>query len=319
MRPLFFGGPPSSQFSVSLFLINYPLYFNPTPTFLGVTFDRTLFCSCVFAKSQVLPHLKALLCFSATSWGSFKESLALYKVFSCQLSQMLHANCFHLSVLPTLLRWNDFTSGQSRQLPAASHIPSLSKASLRVALTHNALLWCERTLCLPIYTTSDLAKLGVKFRLFRSTWRVFASTHPLMLSPSCPKEALSACLPSPPRNPPSFIVDLTLSTPCSRSYPPLSGHGWLSLPPHDLVICTDGFFPFAKDGSNILPNCSLCGTEATLSYSAGPVCLSFSAETCAILQALRWSRQHQQVCHFSPTPTLSSLPSFLLPQTLWDI
>ena len=37
----------------------------------------------------------------------------------------------------------------------------------------------------------------------------------------------------------------------------------------------------------------------TLSISAGPVCSSFSAEACAILHALCWSRQHQQVCHFS--------------------
>ena len=31
---------------------------------------------------------------------------------------------------------------------------------------------------------------------------------------------------------------------------------------------------------------------ATLSFSAGPICSSFSAEACAILNVLRWSRQH---------------------------
>ena len=74
---------------------------------------------------------------------------------------------------------------------------------------------------------------------------------------------------------------------------------------------------------------SLCGTEATLFFSAGPVCSSFSAEACAILHALCWSRQHQQVCHFSSLlllfdsrsilTTLSSPPSFLLSQTLSQI
>ena len=62
-------------------------------------------------------------------------------------------------------------------------------------------------------------------------------------------------------------------------------------------------------------------------FSAGSVCSSFSAEACAILYALCWSRQHQQVCHFffllsdsrSVLTTLSSPPSFLLPQTLWQI
>ena len=121
-----------------------------------------------------------------------------------------------------------------------------------------------------------------------------------------------------------------------RSDPPLSRQGSAlvhldSLPPHDLVLWTDGSvpFPFGKGGAGVLANCSLCGTEATLSFSAGPVCSSFSAEACTILHALCWSRQHQQVCHFSSLlllsdsrsvlATLSSPPSFLLSQTLWQI
>ena len=73
------------------------------------------------------------------------------------------------------------------------------------------------------------------------------------------------------------------------------------MPSYDLVLWTDGSvpFPFDKDGSGVLAKCSLCGTEATLFFLAGPVCSSFSAEACAILHALCWSRQHQQVCHFS--------------------
>ena len=68
---------------------------------------------------------------------------------------------------------------------------------------------------------------------------------------------------------------------------------------------------------------------ATLSFSAGPVCFSFSAEACAILHALSWSRQHHKVCHFSSLlllsdsrsvlATLSFPPPFLLSQTLWQI
>ena len=101
-------------------------------------------------------------------------------------------------------------------------------------------------------------------------------------------------------------------------------------PPHELVLWTDGSvpFPFGKGGSGVLANCSLCGTEATLSFSAGPVCSSFSAKACAILHALSWSRKHQQVCHFSflllsnsrsVLATLSSPPSFLSSQTLCQI
>ena len=67
------------------------------------------------------------------------------------------------------------------------------------------------------------------------------------------------------------------------------------------MIWSDGFVPFlfSKGGSGVQANCSLCDSEVTLSFFAGSVCSRFSAEACAILQALRWSRQHQQVCHFS--------------------
>ena len=58
----------------------------------------------------------------------------------------------------------------------------------------------------------------------------------------------------------------------------------------------------------LLANCSHCGTEATLFFSAGPVCSSFFAEACAIMQAICWSRQHQQACHFSSTIGLSFCP-----------
>ena len=135
---------------------------------------------------------------------------------------------------------------------------------------------------------------------------------------------------------PLFTMESTLSSPCSRSNPPHSCRGVAlahldSLLPHDLVLWTDGSVPFSfgKGGSSILANCSLCGTEATLSFSEGPVCSSFSAEACAILQALCWSQQHQQACHFSSLlllsdsrsvlATLSSPQSFLLSQTLWQI
>ena len=146
-----------------------------------------------------------------------------------------------------------------------------------------------------------MARLGVKPRLCRSSWRAFASTHPLMLPCSFRREALVAC---PPWNLPSFMVESILCSLCSRSDPPLFRQEAAlahldSLLPHDLILWIDGSVPFGKGGSSELANCSLSGTEATLSFSAGPVCLSFSAEACAILHAHCWSQQHQQVCDFS--------------------
>ena len=170
----------------------------------------------------------------------------------------------------------------------------------------------------PPFPISGLAKQGVKPRHCRSSWRAFASTHPLMLPSTCSREAFLACPPCPPWNLPSFTVKSTLSTPCSRSDPPHSRQGAAlahldSFSPRELVLWTDGsvLFPLGKGGSGVLANCSLCGTEATLSFSAGPVCSSFSAEACAILHALCWSLQHQQVCHFSSLFLLSDSCSVL--------
>ena len=141
-----------------------------------------------------------------------------------------------------------------------------------------------------------------------------------MLPPTSPIEALLACPPFPPWNLPFFTMESTFSSSCSRSDHPLTRQGVTlahldSLPRRDLVLWTDGSvpFPFGKGGSGVLANCSLCGTDATLSFLAGPVSSSFSAEACAILQALCWCRQHQQVCHFSYLIlTLSSPPYPLL-------
>ena len=127
-----------------------------------------------------------------------------------------------------------------------------------------------------------------------------------MLPSISPREARFPCPSFPPWNLPSFTVESTLSSLCSRFDPPLSCQGATlahldSLPPYNLVLYTDGSFSFlfGKGGSGVLANCSLCGTKATLSFSAGPVCSSFSAEAWAILHALCWSRQHQQACHYS--------------------
>ena len=144
-----------------------------------------------------------------------------------------------------------------------------------------------------------------------------------MLSRAFPREALFACPRLSPWNSPFLSVELTLSTPCSSSCQgAVLGHRD-SLPPHDSVIWTTDFayFLLAKAGcSNVLINCSLCGTRTILSFSAGPVCSSFSAEACAIVQALRWSWQHQQVCSFSFPPLRLSPHCVLFRlQTLWYI
>ena len=147
---------------------------------------------------------------------------------------------------------------------------------LRVTLTQFTLSSLKWALRLPTsFPISGLARLGVKPRLCRSSWKAFASTHPLMF-PSTSREALLAC---PPWNLPSFTAESTLSSSCFRSEPPLSRQGAAlahldSLPPHDLILWTDGsvHFPFGKGVHfpfplsifyqrklHLLANCSHCG------------------------------------------------------------
>ena len=76
--------PHHANLQPNLLLLGSRLRFNPTPTFLGVTFDCTLsFSKHVSSlKAKFFPRLKALCCISASSWGPSKESLSvLYKSF----------------------------------------------------------------------------------------------------------------------------------------------------------------------------------------------------------------------------------------------
>ena len=99
----------------------------------------------------------------------------------------------------------------------------------------------------------------------------------------------------------------------------------LTLPSHDLMVWTNGLcllFLWQR-GSDVLANCFLCGAEATLSFSAGPVCSIISPEACAILQAFRWFRQNHQVCLrsfllFSDSRFVFASLSFLS-HTLWFV
>ena len=76
--------PHQANLQPNLLLLGSRLRFNPTPTFLGVTFDHTLSFSkhVPLLKAKFFPRLKALCCISASSWGPSKESLSLlYKSF----------------------------------------------------------------------------------------------------------------------------------------------------------------------------------------------------------------------------------------------
>ena len=91
--------PYQANLQPNLLLLSSRLHFNPTPTFLGVTFDRTLsFSKHVSSlKAKFFPCLKALHCISPSSWGPSKESLSL-----------LHKAFFQLLFIYASRRWFPF-------------------------------------------------------------------------------------------------------------------------------------------------------------------------------------------------------------------
>ena len=190
--------PPSSQWipitnlQHNFLLLGSRLRFNPTPIFFGATFDRTLFFSKHVSsmKAKFFPRLKALRCISASSWGSSKESLSLlHKAFLRFLLTYASPRRFPFLSVTKLTRLERPHRAASRAITdclSFSPIPLLLSEAplppLRVTLTHFILSTYERALRLPTsFPILGLARLKVKPRLCRSSWRAFASTHPLML------------------------------------------------------------------------------------------------------------------------------------------
>ena len=75
--------------------------------------------------------------------------------------------------------------------------------------------------------------------------------------------------------------------------------------------------------------CSKCHTSNSLSFSTGLIASSFTAETFALKQGLEWCTSHLMTCKFqsvlfltdsqSALSILSSAPSYLLPESLWNV
>ena len=202
---------------------------------------------------------------------------------------------------------------------------------LRVALTHFTLLSYEQTLRLPTsFPVSGLARLGVKPRLCRLSWRAFASTHPLILPSTSPREALLACPPFPPWNLPSFTVESILSSTCSRFDSPFSRQG-ATLAHFEsilLMIWYSGLtalflFLLAKMAPAYLPTAFSVALRPLFPFQQVQYDQGFPlkpAPFCTLFAGLGSTNKSTTCLLFSPylTLVLSSPPSFLLPQTLWQ-
>ena len=339
MASFFSVDPHQANLQTNLLLLGSCLRFNPTPIFLGVTFDRTLsiFKHVSSLKTKFFSRLKALRCISDSSWGPSKESLSLlYKAFLRSFLTYASPGWFPFLSATNFTKLERLHRVASRAITGClSFFPVpllLSEASLpprRVTLTHFTILSYERALCLPAsLPISGLARLGVKPRLCRSSWRAFASTHPLMLPSTCSREVLLAYPPFPPWNLPSFTVESTLSTPCSRSDPPLSPT--LTLSP--LMIWCFGLtalllFLLARAAPAFLPTALSVALRPLFPFrqaqyvpvfplKPAPFCTLFaglgSTNKSAISLLLLFDSR-------SVLAALSSRPSFLLSLTPWQI
>ena len=167
--------PHQANLQPNLLLLGSRLRFNRTPTFLGVTFDRTLSFSkhVSLLKAKFLPRLKALPCISVSSWGPSKESLSvLYKSFLRSLLTYASPGWFPFLNATNFTKLERLHRAASRAITGcllSSPIPLLlsetSLPPLRVTLTHFTFLSYEWSLILsPIYNSSTNCQLSDVFR-----------------------------------------------------------------------------------------------------------------------------------------------------------
>ena len=130
-----------------------------------------------------------------------KSLSLLYKAFLLLLFIYASPGWFPLLSVANIIKLERLHRTASRAIIgclSSSRIPLFSKAllpPLRFTLTQFALSCYERVLCLPpSFPMLDLARLGVKPRLYKSSWRALSSTHPLMLPFTSPRKVLFAAL-----------------------------------------------------------------------------------------------------------------------------
>ena len=101
--------PYQSRIQPSLYILNTPLKFNPHPTFLGVTFDRTLSFKHHVLSLQKKFHsrFRAFRSIASASWDPSKESLCYIKPSFAPSSPMLPQAGFLSHLLLTSPAWRE--------------------------------------------------------------------------------------------------------------------------------------------------------------------------------------------------------------------
>ena len=151
---LLLSGSHQANHQPNLLLLGFCFRFNPTPTFLGVTFDRTVsFSKHVSSlKAKFFPRFKALRCIPASSCGPFEEFLSfLYKSFIRSLFTYSSPGWFPFLSATNFTKLECFHRVASRAItgclsssPIALLLSEASLPPLRVTLTHFTLFFVSK-------------------------------------------------------------------------------------------------------------------------------------------------------------------------------
>ena len=128
----FLVDPHQANLQPNLLPLGSRLRFNPTPTFLEVTFDRTLSFSKHLSslKAKFFPRLKALRCIPASSWTPLRSpSLSSTNLFFGPFSLTLFVPSGGVPISPN---WNASTERPVAPSTAASRPPLSLYYSLRL-------------------------------------------------------------------------------------------------------------------------------------------------------------------------------------------
>ena len=215
--------PPSSQW-IPTKLTSSPTSFYSTSTsvsiplqlFLGSPLTALFPFLNIFTEGQVLPMYQGLMVYLSFLLGPLS---LLYEAFLQPLLTYASHGWFPFLSATNITKLEHFHQAASCAITgclSCSLIPLLlSEASLpplRVTLNHFILSSYQPALCLPTsLPISGLARLGVKPKLFRSSWRAFAATHLLMLPSASPRKAILAC--------PPFLLEICLLSLWSPPFP----------------------------------------------------------------------------------------------------
>ena len=313
-----------SRIQPSLYILNTPLKFNPHPTFLGVTFDRTLsFKHHVLSlRKKFHSRFRAFRSIASASWGPKESLCTLYKTFICPILTYASPGWFPFSSPTHITSVERMHRSSCRVITgclSSTPIPLLHIEALlpplRVTLTHQSLSFFERVLRLPsTFPIASLANSNPRTRLKKSSWRSFSRSHNLTPNLHLSREPLILCPPEPPWSTPStYTISLHLSSPCSRKDPPslrnttATSH-LSSLFNSDISAWTDGL---GQGGAGIQIKCTKCVTATSLSFSTGLWATSYSAETFAILHTLESCISHSKTCNFESITLFSDSLSVL--------